>query len=80
MLNICIFSVIKMKKEIKVKDSSTIRHNAVESFLLSLDANLPIGAHLANCLKDAKSYNWNGATVCAIMDRIIKRYEKKKYE
>lgn len=43
-----------------------VRRIAVENFLVTADASLPVWQHQANLRADSRSYKWNAATVRAI--------------
>ncbi len=55
-----------------------VNQTAVDNFLGSLDTTLSEDEHIANAVRDAKSYGWNLATLNAIVAGVGKRYGKKE--
>lgn len=54
-----------------------MKTQAVQNFLSSLDMQMKIVEHFANCMMDAQLYKWDSETVIAIMSGIEDRYKDK---
>lgn len=58
----------------------TIRQDAVDNFLSSLDVNLPIKAHYYNAVRDACIYEWDKYTLVKILKGVEAAYNLKEKE
>lgn len=54
---------------------ATVKKQAVDNFIGSMDKELPMWMHLINAENDGKLYKWNRATINAIKMAIFDAYD-----